>query len=422
MKEDFLHYIWKTKNFDLKNLSTTDGQNLSLSILGSHNMNAGPDFLNAKIKIGETTWVGHIEIHINASDWYKHKHHEDKAYNNVILHVVYNNDKTIKNENGQPLATFVLDTRINLSEFENYNDLMSSLNWVPCTKHLVNLDLSKMPIQLEGLVISRLISKYSRIKKLLDQSKNDWEGVLFQLLLRYFGLKVNGDAFEILAEKTPYKLLIKCESLFQKESLLFGQAGLLKNKDDYIISLENEYRHQKEKYSLQPMTGVEWKFSKLRPANFPSLRLAQIASLYHKTPQLFQQLKADLSLSNLANLLSSHCSEYWNTHYLPGKESPIRIKDIGSTTKDILIINVIVPIIFAYGHSIDNYKLKEKAVDILSEISSENNGIIRKWKSFGFSPKNASDTQALLQLKNEYCDTFKCLACPLGQQIIFGVS
>ena len=421
MKEALLHHLWKTKKFDLNDLKTTDGEELSISNFGIHNHDAGPDFLNGKIKVGDTTWNGHIEIHIKASDWNNHKHQNDPAYNSVILHVVYQNDKPITNKNGQPIPTLELRGKFPKNYVDNYEQLTAALSWIPCEKQLATIDKSGLPFFLERILINRLVRKQERIQALLDLTKNDWEEVLYRMLMRYFGLKVNGEAFERLAEAAPLSLVKKQGlSVIQKESLLFGQAGLLQQQDEHFAELEKEYKHQRTKYKLIPMTGVEWKFSKLRPPNFPTIRIAQIAALYHATPQLFSAIVSEPTIKNINELLNVSASAYWDTHYLPTKVSSKKTKRLGQTSKDVLMINVVVPLLFTYASQLSNESLKERALTLLTEVKAENNNIIRRWKEMDIKPDSAAQSQALIELKNEYCSKYDCLNCQLGQQILFG--
>jgi len=421
MKEAFLHLIWKLKKFDLSQLQTTDGQALSVLNFGTHNHNSGPDFLNGSIKYKDNIWHGHIELHVKSTAWNQHKHQDDKAYNSVILHVVYEDDGPIKTYNGNTIPTLVLKGRIAKSSFRKYEMLTNSLDKIPCTNHMHKVDWDLQSFFLQRVLVERLEQKCERILERLKDSNNDWENVLYGLLSKYMGLKVNGAAFEQLVHLTPYSLLKKVHSDQElTEALLLGQAGLLMNqKDTYIIALKKEYEHLRHKFSLTPMSGVEWKFSRLRPANFPTIRIAQLASLYHRTPRLFSSIVMLPTISHIYELLDTMASSYWNTHYVPGKASAFSIKKIGKTTKDLLIINVIVPLLFTYGKKTDNEILKEKALHLLEELKAEDNSIIRLWKSLGKSATSAYESQALLQLKTVHCDNFNCLNCQIGNNILF---
>jgi len=421
MKEDLLHIVWKLKKLDFNNLMTTSGETIQIKKFGFHNQNSGPDFLNGEVVIGDTTWVGHIEMHVNATDWTKHNHQKDKAYNNVILHVVYNDDGPISNESGQHIPTLILRDRISLSTLKNYENLASNLDWIPCAQSIHKTDEIKNSFFLEKVLIERLQNKCLRIIEILDYNNNDWEDTLYRLLLKYLGLKVNSSAFEQLAHVTPYSYIKKLSDKSSAlEALLLGQAGLLNsNSDEYFNRLLTEYTHYKKKYNLIAMTGVEWRFSKLRPANFPTIRIAQISQLYNKAPQLFNDLLHIKYVSDIYEKLDVTASSYWDTHYLPNKESESKPKKIGQMTKELIVINVLVPLMFTYGQKTDNELYKDKALDLLEKVKAENNVIIREWKKLGMTAKSAFDTQALLQLKNEYCNNFKCLNCQIGQTILF---
>jgi len=426
MKEDLIHLVWKMKKFNLQDLKTAEGETILIKNFGFHNHDAGPDFLNAEIKIGDKTWHGSVEMHVRASEWQTHKHQHDKAYNNVILHVVYKNDKAVYNANGLPLATLVLENRITQNTIYNYDKLKSSLTWVPCANQLKQYllrqeDKFKNNVFLERLLVERLETKSKRVLALLDENKNDWEDVLYKMLVKYLGLKVNGEAFAQLTKSTPYKLLLKTyDSILKTEALLMGQAGILeKGKDEYVKTLKTEYDFLKHKHQLTPMSGVEWKFSRMRPVNFPSIRIAQIASLYHTNPQLFNSVINIDDYSSLIELLKAEASTYWDTHYIPGKESKKKVKKIGAQAQHTLIINAIVPIIFAYGIKTNDQTKKDLALKILESVPSEKNKIIENWDQHGILSDSAGQSQALLELKSNYCDQFKCLNCNIGRAILF---
>lgn len=419
MKESILHHIWKTNRYDLKGLETVNGIPVSIINNGIHNHDAGPDFLNAKVKIGTTIWAGHIEMHIKASDWERHKHQHDKAYGNVILHVVMEADKEALNPEGNPIPTMELKERVDKVYLDRYEQLMASLSWIPCEKLFHNFPEDKLPLFLESLLVKRLNRKYHDVKALLTTLSQDWEEVLYRQLMRYMGMKVNGEAFILLAERIPYRLLMKCESQFQKESLLFGQAGLLNGKDAYLSKMKKEYEHLSNKFGLSPMTGIEWKFARLRPANFPTIRIAQISALYQNVPQLFNFVLHSDDINSYREKINVPTSEYWDTHYLPDKESQMKKKKMGKAIQDTLLINVFIPLKYAYGEFTQNQKMIDIAIDMLGKIKAENNKIIRRWKEMQLKVGSAADSQALIELKSTMCDSHKCLDCSVGQQIVF---
>jgi len=420
MKEELLHQVWKTKRFDLQKLITEDGEKLVIHHFGLHNSNAGPDFLDARITIGTTLWAGHVEMHLKASDWNRHGHQTDPSYGNVILHVVYENDKPILTSKQQTIPTLVLKNRISESYIRNYNALVGGLTWIPCAEQLKALEYAGLPFFLERVLVDRLESKTSRIKKLLEESTNNWEAVLFKMIMRYMGLKVNGAAFETLAAGLDFDVFKKQETLELKESILLGQAGLLNANDDYTATLASKYAHQKNKYKLMPMSGVEWKFSRLRPANFPTLRLAQIAALYDKTIKLFNSIIHAENAQALKALLQVKASSYWDMHYIPGKQSTVsKVKKIGETTQQVVLINAFIPLIFAYGRAVDDERIRNRALDLLGEVKVEKNAIVKGWRALGIKADSAAHSQALIELKTNYCSAFQCLNCQIGQQIIF---
>ncbi len=421
MKESLLHLLWKLKRFDHNDLHTVSGEKIKIIKYGTHNHDAGPDFLNAEIVIGNTKWVGHVEMHLRSKDWNTHKHQDDPAYNSVILHVVYEHNGIANNHNGQEIPILELNNRIDHSLIQKHQKLEESQAWIPCADAITPSHIDTQRFFLDRVLTERMEEKCARIKTLLKASNNDWEDVLYTMILRYFGLKINGDAFEQLARITPHKLIHKNHSNIHKlESLLLGQSGLiLDGNDDYIISLSKEYNHLRNKYKLTPMTGVEWKFARLRPANFPTIRLAQVAQLYHKTPRLFDVLINAENISVIKNILNVETSAYWQSHYLPDKESDKKVKKLGQQAQDTIIINAIIPTIFSYGMITDDMRYKEKAINLLLDLPQEKNNIISGWKSLGFSIKTAFESQALLQLKSKYCDKIRCLDCGLGQKILF---
>lgn len=420
MKEEFLHSLWKLKKIDLNHLTTTSGESLALQNFGTHNFNSGPDFLNGRIKIGDTIWIGHIEIHINSSDWIKHNHQHDKAYDNVILHVVYNHDKEILNSSGHPIPTLELKSRVDHKLLKSYDSLISSLSWIPCNHQIQAVNPDRIQLFLERVYVSRLERKMGNIKQVLQSNKNDWEQTLFHFTLKYFGLKVNGEAFEMLAQRLPHKLILKyAHDQTKLEALLLGQAGLLNGNDIFSKELNSIYSFLKEKHKLIPMSGVEWRFSRMRPANFPTIRLAQIAALYHKSPQLFAELTKVKALKDLKSIYSITPSENWSQIYIPGRKSKRIIKKLGTSTIELIVINVLAPILYSYAIQKDDAFLKEKVLNLVASIKSESNKIIRAWKELGIDSKNAIKSQGLIELKTQYCDQYRCLKCSIGHELLF---
>lgn len=421
MNEDFLHYIWKYRLFESKKLETTSGESLEIIKPGEHNTDGGPDFHNARIKIDKTLWAGNIEIHINASDWVKHGHQNDNAYDNIILHVVHSNDIEIKRKNKEIIPTLELKELIPLNVFRRYKNMMNSKQWIPCQKLIKQAESIVINSWLERILIEKLENKTEFIIRLLEQTKNNWEQSFYICLARNFGFKLNAEAFELLARSTPLSVIGKHKnSLFQIESIYFGQAGLLNNspKEEYATSLLHEFKLLKQKFGLSPIPAHIWKFLRLQPSGFPTLRIAQFSSLMHKTSHLFSKILETTKINELENLFQCSCSEYWDTHYVFGKESPKRLKNMGKTAIENIIINTIVPFLFIYGEHTKEEKYKERAIRFLEQLDGEKNAIITQWKLMEMPVKTAANTQALIELKNNYCNKKKCLNCALGSHLL----
>lgn len=418
IREDFLYYVWKTKSFDPTSLKSTDDHNIEIIDFGFHNHNAGPDFSNAKISIDGTVWAGSVEMHVFSSDWYKHSHDLDKAYDAVILHVVYEHDEEVIDTNGRKIVTIALKDRIDPFLFEDYLRLMNSNLWIPCANNISTVPPIVTTLWLSRIGIERLHNKTKVIADLHQESVNNWDQTFYLLLSKYFGGKVNRIPFEMLARSLPYEIILKnIDQPTAIDALLFGQAGMLDGnfEDPYFIELKAEYTFFKKKYSLKSIPSVTWKFSKMRPVNFPTLRIAQLSSFLQKHPRPFSLL---LEHKDLNDLYDIHIHSYWDTHYRFGKESKFLKKNIGTTFKHIITINVIAPILFHYGHSIQSQDIKDRAVEVLENIPSEKNSILNQWKTLGVKPKNALDSQALLELKTNYCNQKKCMSCNIGNFIL----
>lgn len=415
MKEEFLQYIWQFQllNQDLKD---TNGESIEIISPGTINADAGPDFFNAKIKIDHTIWAGNIEIHVNTSDWENHNHHNDDAYKNVILHLVYNHDIDYF-----PGDIPVCEMNFNENIYLTYEILKESNLKIPCAEYFTGVDDFTFNSWLEVLLIERLQEKVMPFNELYERI-HSWEEVLYIKLSGAMGLKVNVTPFEMVARKTPLKILAKHkDKLIQLEALLFGQAGFLQNdkiEDVYYNNLKREYSLLKSKYELRSIDKYLWKFLRLRPSNFPTLRIAQLAALIHKSTGLFSKLLKATSFEQIESLLSVEASAYWKTHYNFQKQSDSRVKSLGKDYMRLLSINVIVPILFAYGEAKQEQKYKDKAIDLLHQIKAESNTIIKDWEKLGIKTQNASQTQALLQLRNKYCNHRKCLNCRIGNLIL----
>ena len=424
MKEEFLQFIWKQGLFIKNDLKTMDGKLVEIISPGQTNSDSGPDFFNARVRIGETIWAGNVEIHQKSSHWYQHRHDTDAAYNNVILHVVEQHDKPVQVKNHE-LPT--LEIRYPAEILENYEQLLKSKRWVPCEEKLPDVDPFILRFWYSSLMIERLQSKTGDILTILEQNKSNWNETFYQLLSRNFGMKTNALPFEMLAKSLPLNVLSKHKNnLFQLEALLFGQSGLLNATllgDDYLLSLRKEYSYLYKKYGLSGIESHLWKFMRLRPINFPTIRIAQLATLIHHSSALFSRILETENPNELRKLFDVSASEYWNTHYSFNKISKDNhTKTLGDTAFNNLVINTIVPMLFVYGDQHLDQTMKDRALQLLEKLAPESNQIIRKWNEMGIDCRSAFETQALLQLKNSYCANKKCLNCQLGAKIITSVN
>jgi hypothetical protein len=422
MNEDFLHFTWKSKRFNQFNLATTDGDLVEIIDAGLHNHHAGPDFLTARVRIGGTLWIGNVEIHIKASDWNNHKHQFDEAYDNVILHVVYEADREIQNSKGQTLPAMTLQERMADDSFVAYQGFLKSTQWVACASQLKNVDGFIKEAWLHRMLVSRLEQKSERVALYLDQNKNDWEGAFYRQLARNFGFKVNAEPFEMLVFHLPLKVIAKqLHSSMQIEAMVFGQAGFLEGEfsDAYPNALQKEYQYLKKKHKLNAMAKSIWKFGRLRPNNFPTIRLAQFAAMLAHSQSLFSRSIEAENTAELFTLFTVQPHSYWDDHFQFDKRATTsRPKLLGRAAFENLVINTIVPFLFHYGKLKDKQHLCDRAIQLLEELKPEQNSVVKKWKSIGMPVLNAFHSQALLELKGAYCSQKKCLNCSIGVTLL----
>lgn len=421
MKEEFLHFLWQYKLFNKASLTSVKGGIIEVLDSGSYNTNSGPDFLNSKLKIDDQLWVGNVEIHIKSSDWYVHHHEKDKNYDAVILHVVWEHDTNVFMKNNHPLPTVELERFVQEDVLENYQKLFSKeQRWIPCEKQIEEVDSFLLNNWLERLYFERLENKSILIKELLLQSNNDYEAVLFQLLVKNFGLKVNGEAFLELAKSVEFSVLRKVRfNEEQLSALLFGQASFLENKieDGYYLELQKEYKYLQHKYQLKPLAKQRFQFFRMRPNNFPTIRIAQLVALYFKHQHLFSQTLEATHLKDFYMLFSVEVNDFWKTHYTfeaASKKSP---KKLTKSFIDLLIINTIVPLRFVYEQE-RGVVNEEKLLQLIQQLRPEKNSIINKFSELKIEAKNAFETQALLELKNNYCTKKRCLQCAIGNSLL----
>lgn len=420
MTEDFLHYVWKFQKFSTNNLSTTNGESIIVEKVGAHNLNSGPDFFNTKVSINNQLWAGNVEIHLKSSDWYAHYHENDEAYDNVLLHVVWEYDVEVFRKDNSVIPTLELKTIVPEKLLHNYKKLTTKkLQWIPCDKDFSKVDDFTFDNWLESLYVERLKQKSILIEEELKKSNNHWESVLYKLLCKNFGLKVNGESFYSIANSISYNLIAKSKYAITFEALLLGQAGLLEQKieDSYFKDLKENYTFLKHKHQLDNSQVITSKYFRLRPPNFPTIRLSQFANLYNKNPSLFSSIIKINSQLEMYDFFDVSAGEYWDSHYNFGVSSFNRKKKLTKPFIDLLLINTIIPVLFSYGKYM-GFDNSEKLLQIAATITSERNSIINKFNQLRPSSKNSLHSQALLQLKNEYCNKKKCLQCVIGNSIL----
>ena len=420
MKEDFLHYIWKYKKFNFNILQTATGENLTIENVGSYLENAGPDFFNGQITISGQKWAGNIELHLKSSDWYLHHHEKDTAYENVILHVVWEHDVDIFQKNNVEIPVLILKNYVSNDFIHNFEILSTKKSWIYCENQLQDIDNFTYSNWMERVFIERLERKQKPIDELFLKLNKDWEAVLFCLLAKNFGLNTNGTAFLDLAQNIPFAIIRKESSdPINLEALFFGFCGLLdtEKEDRYYKELQNRFGYLVLKHQLDFKRTVPLQFFKLRPDNFPNIRLSQLANVFFKNSQLFSDCIKVTSIKEANQIFNVTVSEYWQTHYTFDKVSPKRTKKLSSKFIELIMINTIIPLQFAYFKSRDE-EIQERLIATLHEIQPESNAIIDKFKSVGIAVKNAYDSQSLLQLKNEYCNLKKCLSCGIGIHLL----
>ena len=420
MKEEFLHYLWKFKKFDTSNLISFNGEKITIEKSGNYLQLAGPDFFNAQITIENQKWAGNVEIHIKSSDWYLHHHERDSNYDSVILHVVWEHDAEIYRINNTEIPVLILKNYVAKETLDNYNSLIAPKNWIYCEKQLSSIDEFVLLNWQERLFFERLERKSKPIETLLEHTNQDWEAVLFCLLAKNFGLNTNGDSFFKVATSIPFSIIRKESTvLLNFESLLFGKAGLLDldKEDVYYKTLKSNYDYLLQKHQLESTPINPLQFFKHRPDNFPTIRMSQFANLYFTQQQLFSRIIDANSIESMYQIFNVAVSEYWETHYQFDRVSPKKRKALSKAFIDLLIINTIVPLKFAYAKSLgqDN---SEQLIELLIQVSPEQNAIIDKFISLKMKIENAFDTQSLLQLKNEYCNKVRCLHCNIGIELL----
>lgn len=419
MTERLLQYIWQFQYFNHQELQVSTGETLQILYPGTWNVHQGPDFLQASIKIGGTLWVGNVELHVQTSDWFKHSHQLDKNYTSVILHVVWQNDV---NEESLSIPILQLWDKVPKMLLKQYQDWMVNQLFIPCEQQIGNVNEITWTAWKERVLLERLMRKVSIVQTYLQQNSDHWEETFWWLLARNFGIRVNAEAFETIARSLPLTILVRHKNqIHQLEALLLGQAGLLEKKfsEKYPGMLSREYRFLKNKYKLQPI-HEPIHFLRMRPENFPSLRLAQLAALINQSSHLFSKILETAAVDNIKSLLAVTANDYWHYHYRLDEPSTFKPKKLGAQMVNNIITNTIIPIVFAYGQIQKKDQVTDKALGWLAQINPEQNRITKHFALLGRTSKNATDSQFILELKEAYCDKRKCLDCAVGNFLLKG--
>ncbi len=405
----------------MNDLVTDDEISVEVIRPGEHNTNAGPDFFNAQLRMNGTLWAGNVEIHIHSSDWHRHNHHNDVTYDSCILHIVYENDCATLRTDGSLIPTIELKSKYPTYLWDNYLQLIGTRGWIPCQPRIHEIDDITKKITIDKMIYERLEHRTKQIFISLKGVKDDWEECFYQHLAKNFGFQLNAMPFEMVARSLPLKFISKERGrLINIEALLFGQSGMLDGnfRDDYPNLLQQNYRHLANKYSLKNIPHSAWKYMRLRPVNFPSIRISQLSSLLYKNTSIFSQVKTISNLKDILSFFEIQSSEYWNTHFHFDKESNFQIKKLGKSSIYNLLINTCIPFLYAWGKFIGDNNQVDKAVSLLTKIPAEENHRITKWKELGLKVNSATDSQALIQLKMQHCSEKKCLTCCIGNKLI----
>lgn len=421
MTEAFLYYLWQHRLFDTTKLKADDGSVVEVVKPGVYNTGSGPDFFNAKLRLNGIHWAGNVEIHIRSSDWVKHHHHKDPVYDSCILHVVLENDCPTVRMNGSVIPTIALKDRYPDYVWRNYIQLIGKHGMVACSDEIYRVDASAVNLQLEKMTEERLNMKAEQVLIAAGGMMNDWEECFYQLLARNFGFHVNALPFEMLARSLPFRIIQREKSdLTGTESIFFGQAGMLEEemKVPYYTELKKEYSFYRNKYNLKPIHSSSWKYMRLRPVNFPTIRIAQFSDLMFRSSTLFSTILSSEEPEQLIAILDCHASEFWNDHYTFQATSPFLVKRVGEASLQNIIINTVVPVMKAWSIHVGQKEFAEKALHLLKLLPAEDNSLVREWGRLGLKPASAADSQALLQLRTLHCAEKKCLSCSICNQLI----
>jgi len=423
MQEDFLQFIWKHQYFNRGSLKTTNDEDVAIFNPGNQNFDAGPDFIEGKLTVGELTWTGHIEIHRRSSEWKQHRHHLDSAYNNVVLHVVWDDNEKIHRQDGTQIPTLELKNRVDKDLVHRYYNLIGGGEDIVCSSKISEVDPFVKVGMIEKALISRLSKKALAVQEIVDSCSGDWEHAAYRLLVMNFGFKSNKEAFLQLSNVVPLKVLLKnSDSCSRIEALLFGQAGFLsgRSSDRYQMDLKNEFAYLKHKYSLKDnvLNLAIWKFGRLRPPNFPTNRIAQLSALIHSMKNIFSVMISTDSIQTLRQLMAVSPGDYWQSHYRFGEETKQKKSQPGKASIDVLIINTAIPLLAAYSKYTGDQVYMDRVISLIQMIDPETNKITRAWNEVGMEAISSADSQGMIELFNSYCLKKKCLSCNIGTSIL----
>lgn len=418
--EEFLHYVWRFRLLQGA-LFCVSGEPLLVVHPGEYNRDGGPDFINARVQIGSTLWAGNVEMHLQASDWYRHGHQEDPAYNNVILHVVDCFDGEVIGSGNQPIPALEARPHYPAALTTTYKKFQSAKQWIPCQNQIREVDQSVFRLWAPALALERINSRAEIIRTWLGHSENQWDELVYQVMAGALGNRINAQPFELLARATPLKILLRYrDRIHLLEAMLFGQAGLLDPSypETYPKELLKDYLFFADKYSLMPLERGTWKFLRLRPINFPTIRISQLATLIHRREGFREMLVANLVKEEWVDMFRVTASRYWDTHYTFNRVSAAKVKRVGIDAIHLVLINGIAPLLYLYGKEKKLVPFTERTLTLLEEIPGEENSIVSSWSQLGLPTQHALFTQALKQLKTTYCDRKRCLDCRIGARIL----
>jgi hypothetical protein len=421
MNESLLHFIWKNRLLEAGDWRTSEGQALRVFQTGQHNQDAGPDFNESLLGIGSERWMGSVEIHWNAKEWWQHGHQYDPAYNNVILHVVWEGSQVAQRADGTYIPTFELKNWVASEMLLRYESLQFHNSPIPCSRLLQPQDAQLFGAMLDRAGVERLEHRVGAMEQQLLANKGDWEQAFWVWLAGVYGLKVNREPMEALAQAVPIHLLNKYQHDLQAiEALLFGQAGFLEqtSSSEYLQGLRRQFQYLRQKHRLKPYYAASWRFLRMRPGGFPTRRIAQLATLVYRNLPLFQKMRSQTSVKTILPILLQPPSPYWQQHYRPDDDGKGKTGVPSMAMAEVWVINALVPAVFLYGKVQHQPEEQEKAIKWLEELRSEENNILHLYVPLGVKPANALQSQGIIELYKHYCSEQRCLDCSVGCKLL----